>query len=135
MEFTPTADYEQAGMALIQDDRYHYSFTAGMKEGKKALQPLKTELVPTLLAEIPMPDCKRIYLTAIGNHDTYSFYYGCQEDELITFYEGAPISVLSSLTNGGFTGAYIGMYATANHNTSDNHADFDWFTYEHTGAK
>lgn len=138
MEFTPQTDAEQAGMALIQDDRFHYLFTAGMKDSKPVLQLWKTELaVPTLLheVEIPMPDCSRIYLTAVGTHDTYGFYYGCQEDELITFYEGAPASVLSSLTNGGFTGAYIGMYATANHTTSDNHADFDWFTYEPVGAK
>lgn len=32
--------------------------------------------------------------------------------------------------NEGFTGTYIGMYATSNHNASSNYADFDWVLYE-----
>ena len=35
-------------------------------------------------------------------------------------------TLLSSLVNEGFTGAYIGMYATSNHSPVKNHADFDW---------
>ncbi len=36
---------------------------------------------------------------------------------------------MSSPAAGGFTGAYIGMYASANGRPSDNVADFDWFEY------
>lgn len=31
MDFTPETDYEEAGLALIQDDRYHYTFTVCRK--------------------------------------------------------------------------------------------------------
>ena len=30
---------------------------------------------------------------------------------------------------GGFTGAYVGLYATSNGRASANHADFAWFEY------
>lgn len=136
MEFTPRFDYEQAGLALIQDDRFHYIFTVTLEASTPVLQLWKTEhATPVLLHQAAIPDHGRIYLSILGNHDSYSFYYGTQEEELSVFYEGAPASVLSSLTNGGFTGAYIGMYATANHQHCDDHADFDWFTYEPVGAK
>ncbi|MFV2172230.1 hypothetical protein ACFHW2_12410 [Actinomadura sp. LOL_016] len=44
---------------------------------------------------------------------------------------GAPVDgdMLSSQVAGGFTGVYIGLYATANGRASRNHADFDWFEY------
>jgi len=37
---------------------------------------------------------------------------------------------LSSETIGGFTGVYVGMYATGNGRKSTRPADFDWFEYQ-----
>lgn len=42
----------------------------------------------------------------------------------------AETQVLSSYTNKGFTGVYIGMYATENGKSSISKAYFDWFLYE-----
>jgi alpha-N-arabinofuranosidase len=36
---------------------------------------------------------------------------------------------LSRSNAGGFTGTYIGLYTSSNGTTSNNYADFDWFTY------
>lgn len=44
--------------------------------------------------------------------------------------EHVDASLLSSVVNNGFTGTYIGMYATSNHTENSNHADFDWFDYQ-----
>jgi alpha-N-arabinofuranosidase len=33
------------------------------------------------------------------------------------------------LTVGGFTGVYVGLYATGNGKASTANADFDWFEY------
>ena len=43
--------------------------------------------------------------------------------------DGLDAALLSSTVNGGFTGAYMGMYASSNGSESENHADFDWFHY------
>jgi len=37
---------------------------------------------------------------------------------------------LSSETVGGFTGVYVGMYATGNGKASNAFADYDWFEYK-----
>src|SRR5690606_18640994 len=44
---------------------------------------------------------------------------------------GSPVDgdILTSQVAGGFTGVYIGLYATANGRSSGNHACFDWFEY------
>lgn len=49
---------------------------------------------------------------------------------MLPLIENVDASLLSSVVNNGFTGVYIGMYATANHTDSTNHADFDWFCYQ-----
>jgi alpha-N-arabinofuranosidase len=36
---------------------------------------------------------------------------------------------LSRINAGGFTGTYIGMYASSNGTVSSNYADFEWFRY------
>ncbi len=44
---------------------------------------------------------------------------------------GDPVDgrILSSAVAGGFTGAYVGMYASSNGRPSSNVAAFDWFEY------
>ena len=49
---------------------------------------------------------------------------------MILLASGLDASLLSSVVNEGFTGAYIGMYTSSNHTESFNHADFDWFNYQ-----
>ena len=38
MEFAPAADQEEAGIALVQDDRFHYLMTLGQKEEQPVLR-------------------------------------------------------------------------------------------------
>lgn len=132
LEFTPKTDCEEAGLALIQDDRFHYCFTKALKNGKPILRVAKTEQgIYQILQEIEIHFSERIYLTVQCNETTYNFYYGYHEKELLPISKGLDASLLSSTVNEGFTGAYIGMYATSNLTASTNYADFDWFTYIH----
>ncbi len=131
MDFTPAAPWEEAGLALVQDDRFHYTFTLGMEKGAGTLQVKKTQDARNfLLTKTKIPLGKRLYLTICGDERGYHFYYGFHEQEKIPLLlEGDP-TVLSSVTNAGFTGTYIGMYATSQRRATENHADFDWFIYE-----
>ena len=49
---------------------------------------------------------------------------------MIPFRKGMEASLLSSDVNEGFTGAYLGPYATSNGIESDAYGDFDWFVYQ-----
>src|SRR4030042_5665529 len=42
---------------------------------------------------------------------------------------------LSSETVGGFTGVYVGLYATGNGKVCTADADYDWFEYDYDGPK
>ena len=136
MEFTPSTHLEEAGIALVQDDRFHYLMTVRESNGKRVLQLWKTEKgLRTLVKETVLKTdegdkTSRIYLSVQGHTDGYTFYYGYDEQEMLPFVSNMDGSLLSSVVNEGFTGAYIGMYASSNHTVSENHADFDWFSYQ-----
>ena len=130
MEFTPAADCEEAGAVLLQDDRFHITFTKAKKGTDFVLLIKKTEYgKTTLLSEIPIKDTGRIYLQIQGNESNYTFAYGYRESERIDCGLTVPAEILSSSVNGGFTGTYIGMYAVSAGKGSENYADFDWFHY------
>lgn len=130
MEFTPATENEEAGTTAIQDDRYHYALLKGLKDGKPVLRLYKTELAErTLLSEVPLLSDGRLYLTIQCNETNYTFYYGYKESEKLAIGDAYEASLLSSNVNLGFTGAYFGMYASANGAESANVADFDWFRY------
>ena len=131
MEFAPAADQEEAGIALVQDDRFHYLMTLGQKEEQPVLRFWKTENgKKSLLVEKEISPSKRLYLSVYGHTTGYSFYYGSDDQEMLPLIENVEASLLSSVVNNGFTGVYLGMYATSNHTASRNHADFDWFCYQ-----
>ena len=136
MEFIPSTPLEEAGIALVQDDRFHYLMTVRESNGKRVLQLWKTEKgLRTLVKETVLKTgegdkTSRIYLSVQGHTDGYTFYYGYDEQEMLPFVSYMDGSLLSSVVNEGFTGAYIGMYASSNHTVSENHADFDWFSYQ-----
>ena len=131
MDFRPKEEYEEAGVALVQDDRYHYTFTVRQKDGARVLTLTEVKNhARTVLAETPLEQDGRIYLTVTATAEGYHFYYGFRDQEFRLLCKDADPTLLSSLVNEGFTGTYIGMYATSNHNASSNYADFDWVLYE-----
>lgn len=132
MEFMPENEHEEAGLVLLQDDRFHYLFTKTCKDGSPILRIARTVHGKyEILKEISIQDNKRIYLTAQYNDSSYDLYYAYEPEKMICAISGLDAALLSSSVNGGFTGAYIGMYASSNGYESSNHADFDWFHYIH----
>ena len=86
--------------------------------------------IRSLKKEQEIKESSRLYLSVQGHTDTYSFYYGYEEQEMLPLVLCADGVLLSSDVNNGFTGTYLGMYASANHRDSLAFADFDWFTYQ-----
>ena len=131
MDFVPANEHEEAGLALIQDDRFHYRFTVSLENGARTLTVSVCQKHEyTVLGKAILPAHGRIYLSVTASEEGYDFYYGMDDQELIPVFTGADPAILSSLVNEGFTGAYLGMYASSNKTASDNYADFDWFLYE-----
>lgn len=144
MEFSPGADGEEAGMALVQSNEFNYLFTVKREMGKLYLvlsrhyndaqciecEYYETNIVKEELKRIELPENSgRIYLRVQNDCETYCFSYGFREQEYIPFADGVDATLLSTNVAGGFVGAYLGMYGTSNGQVSDNYADFDWFEY------
>ena len=157
----------EAGIVLLQDDRYSYLLTMGHNaDGQAVLRLAKAEDGRhEVLREVALPGEESVSIPADGktagpvilgctcNNEIYDFWYvpasksteiegGCQtttlerakgrigEENRISVAEKLPASLLSSNINGGFTGAYVGMYASGNAEACEGYADFDWFLYK-----
>ena len=131
MEFEPK-NQEEAGIALVQDDRYHYTFTLLNVLGKKKLELRRTKNKKlSVIARAYINEyVGELYFKVVGSEAGYSFYYSIDGKTYNVIYENADLKVLSSIANEGFTGTYIGMYATSNHFDSENRAYFDFANYE-----
>lgn len=130
LDFTPKTETEEAGIALIQDNRYNYIYVKTKKGDSYFLQLYQTKNgIRSLITELLIENTDVIYLSVQGNITSYSFYFGYSDQEYILFKNHITASLLSSTENNGFTGAYIGMYASSNKTDSTNYADYDWFEY------
>jgi alpha-N-arabinofuranosidase len=125
----PAAPGEGAGLALFQNDGHHIRLEVTRAAGGTRIARLtvRTGGEDTVRAETPLaPGPVRLSVDARGQRLTF----GCAQRgtawRRLAVVDGR---LLSSQVAGGFTGCYLGMYATASGARSDGHADFDWFRY------
>src|SRR5690606_33291346 len=125
LDFEPR-DEEWAGLALVQNNDFHVLLVS-TREGIRLVK--REQGIETVLAEAPAaPGPVRLGFEAHGRW--YQASYSVSGPDGWTRL-GSPVDgdILTSQVAGGFTGVYIGLYATANGRSSGNHADFDWFEY------
>jgi xylan 1,4-beta-xylosidase len=129
LEFTPQNSNECAGLALVQNNEYHFCLVATFGSETVVRLIKRASGSEETLAEIPM-EAGRLYLKVEGHGQAYYFYASKKPDEWCTVAEAVDGRILSTPVAGGFLGAYIGMYASNNGQPSGNCADFDWFEYK-----
>ncbi|KQO12734.1 glycoside hydrolase family 43 protein [Paenibacillus sp. Leaf72] len=128
LDFEPTRDGEEAGLTIYMNEKGHYEIAVTRIDGVKTVlfrrrigSLWKVEREET----IPVGS---ILLSIAADATTYVFAFtlnGKEETELgrgECFY-------LSSEVAGGFTGVYVGLYASGNGIPSDSPAQFDYFDY------
>jgi alpha-N-arabinofuranosidase len=125
LDFTPQGANECAGLALIQNNNFHFLFvvtTTGVRLIKRAYNQEET------LAEQPL-DARQVLLKVEAHEQAYSFYTATEPSAWRPLAENVDGRILSTPVAGGFVGTWIAMYASSNGQLSANHADFDWFEY------
>ncbi|TYQ18100.1 UNVERIFIED_CONTAM: alpha-N-arabinofuranosidase [Acetivibrio alkalicellulosi] len=144
MEFNPQNENERAGLVVFQNDKYQFRFEYSNKRSnnEEVLSSSKTPNensdkiiqlvqcnngVETILAQIPYKE-ERLQLEIRACGQNYSFYYG-NEKETSLLVKDVDARILSVDVAGGFTGVYIGMFASSNGDVSENYVDFDLFEY------
>jgi alpha-N-arabinofuranosidase len=128
MDFIPKTPYECAGIALLQRDTHQIRCMVTLNDmGNTIVQLVRREngLDERLFGS--GIKAGRIYFKIEVRGQAYSFFIADSPGQWLPLGNSVDGRVLSTPVAGGFTGAYIGMYASSNGHPSENFADFDWF--------
>jgi alpha-N-arabinofuranosidase len=129
MLFAPSNDETEAGMALFQKDDNYIAFTLKREQGKHILRLVSAEpgSEPALEKQAVIEDYTgEIYLKAEVRDGQYAFDWALHENGDYRELTRLPINRLLSR---GYTGAYLGLFATNNGLEQAGQADFDWVVY------
>lgn len=129
MLFSPGSDGSEAGMALFQKDDNYIGFTLKRENGGHQLRLALAEpgAGPVVKKQITVENyIGEIFFKAITRDGEYVFEWALHENGEYQEFARLPGDVILSQ---GYTGAYLGLYATANGKEQTDHADFDWVMY------
>ena len=132
MHFTPVADNEEAGMIVMQNGSNHYRLVKQMISGCEYLSLLKVNQGDVKTVDKISWNSQNVCLQVVADGKKYTFYVGTCKDDMIRIAESQDASINSSNHAGGFTGPFIGMYASSNGSISENAAIFEYFDYSGT---
>ncbi|MDR0537978.1 MAG: glycoside hydrolase family 43 protein [Tannerellaceae bacterium] len=127
LEFAPASTNEIAGITMYMNENFHYDFYV-RKENTLVLR-YRLSKIDHIEKEIKLKSHK-VQLRITGEDGAYRFSYS--EDGGKTFNTAGTTDMcfISNDNAGGFTGVYIGLYATGNGKQSRTKARYDWFDYE-----
>lgn len=130
MQFNPSKPNEEAGMVIMQNDRFHYRLTiAGKGDTPRELRLIQVKNgKEAILAHVPYR-VDNIILSIQGDGLKYAFYYGESSENMRALCEEVDATVCSTNVARGFIGPYVGMYASSNGEVSKRTATFSWFEY------
>lgn len=129
LDFQSSAENEEAGMTLIQNNTHHYDLLL-KKAGEQNLIQLRLRLgsISFVIAEQPVNDNKILFRIK-GNPHQYTFYFADPNTQQYTELGKLDTRYLATEVAGGFTGVMIGLYASSNGKSSQAKAFYDWFEY------
>ena len=128
LHFDPATDNEEAGLTAYMNDRHHYEIAVTQREGQNVVIVRQhIGMLSAVVAEAPLSSDVVILAVDI-DEDEYRFSYGADGEELQYLATGE-MRYLSTEIAGGFTGVYLGLYATGNGQPSTTPARFDYFDY------
>jgi alpha-N-arabinofuranosidase len=136
VDFVPRRDGDEAGISVYMNPTHRYEIGIGRTEGKRRVlvRQCVGPHLEAVTASAPIEGTEPVLLQVDATADEYAFSYAPAQ-------AGAPGAAtvplgkaltryLSSEVAGGFTGVYVGLYATGNGQPSTVPARFDWFDYE-----
>ncbi|MBH1941130.1 glycoside hydrolase family 43 protein [Mobilitalea sibirica] len=134
MEFQAKLRDEEAGVVLLQSNRFHYRFVSTIKDGIKVLQLIRClKGEEDVLTQVHNEDLSRkqelLWLRIKADKQELCFTYSYDGKNYHILKEGVDARLLSTDVAGGFVGNTMGVYCSSNGVQSENYADFDWVEY------
>lgn len=129
---------ECAGLAIMQNDRFHIRLEYFQKEKDKGVRVVRcssgkdTVLAVSTVEEKAGTDKKKMHMKITVDGLRAAFYYVLDDtakENWIPIAENVELYDLSTERAGGFVGCTVGMYASANGRDSGGYADFSEFIY------
>ena len=131
LDFTPATDAQSAGLVLRQNEANHYELRITGAPGRRIELVTRIDGVSTLVQTMPLESgLVRLQVEAFADRYEFSFSMPGGATRAMG---SAPTRALSSEKAGGFTGVFVGMFASGAAVTPMPPADFAWFDYEPLG--
>ncbi|MBP6410196.1 MAG: glycoside hydrolase family 43 protein [Pseudarcicella sp.] len=128
LTFKTKHENEVAGLVLIQNDSSHYRVEKNSKH--ITLYKMSKKGKEQILSVVEFEN-EEVVLSCKVKGFNIDFYYGTDLKTMKPLALKQDTKVLTSNVAGGFTGPYIGMYASSNGVVSSNKAVFHWFEYKY----
>jgi alpha-N-arabinofuranosidase len=130
MDFTPTAVGQFAGLVLRQNEGHYYALRVTGAGQRRVELASRVGGVTTIFKSLPIK-AGPVTLMVTGWPDRYEFSITVGDGIVrnATTMGSAPTKSLSSETSGGFTGVFIGLFASGAQAGTMPPADFSWFDY------
>jgi len=127
LDFVPRGA-DEAGLTVRMNEHHHYELAVRRADdGRQAVLRRRIGGLSALAATVPIQD-GAVELGVDADPTTYRFFVR-QSDGRVDEVGTGETRYLSSECAGGFTGVYLGMYATGNGLDSSGAAHWDWFDY------
>lgn len=129
MAFDPQAENEEAGLVVWMNERHHAELALTRRAGqlcvivRRRIGSLAAEAACRPVAPGPLT------LRVEAERNAYRFSAVPEVGPAVEL-GSAETRYLSTEVAGGFTGVYLGMYASGNGSSCAGPADFDWFEYK-----
>ena len=128
LDFNPEKKNEEAGLTVFMNEKHHYEIAViGDGSNRKIILRRTIGKLSAIVAEEVIGQ-GNVMLEISADKTEYHFKYVIGEEEPKALAEGET-KYLSSEVAGGFTGVYMGLYATGNGNRNSTSADFNYFKY------
>ncbi len=128
MDFSPDNKNEEAGLTVFMNEKHHYEIAViGDALGRKIILRRTIGKLSAIVSENIIGQGK-VILEVSADKNEYHFKYDIGDGMHKVIGDGET-KYLSSEVAGGFTGVYIGLYATGNGMKNSVPADFDYFLY------
>lgn len=129
IEFAPASERDEAGLCLRMNEKHHYELFLSRRGGETCIVVRRT--IGTLSAETA---CARLSasgaVTLVIRADRDWYHLGYLDDATFVELAQGETRYLATEVARGFTGVYVGLYATGNGQACSAPADFDWFDYQ-----
>jgi len=136
MSFAPQRDGESAGLVVEMNNQFHYREELLRDHGQLLLRlTQRNDGHETVLAEKAVSATNLLLRVSATKPSEYDFDFAENAGGWTELKHGADARLLSRRVTGGFTGTFVGLYASSNGNSSTNFADFDWFEYHAEAPK